>query len=118
MINIKEGARRFINGEHKRLKSVLAGVLACAVMTSVAGSLIRPAISATQDDVGINRAVRNVYEGSAPYPRDLAAVALEIKNSDISSVTGIYDVSASINSDKPGTPVEYYTNLILSYNLE
>jgi len=94
MIMIRQVLADFLTGRRrKRLRSALAVFLALAVVFSVYGSLIRPAVSATGDP-------------------------LEIKGVPSSDQTGVFTVDAKVTGDNKQDPKKYMADITAKFNIK
>ncbi len=105
----KESLSGFLNAQRrKRLRSVMAGLMAATVALSVYGSLIRPAISLSPGSGSV------MLLGAG---NEVTGDPLEISHASSSSATGVYAVEAKITKDDKGSPKKYYTDLTAKFNL-
>ncbi|MBR6044436.1 MAG: Cna B-type domain-containing protein [Ruminococcus sp.] len=111
MKRFRESASDFLGGrKFKRARAALASVMAAAVMFSVAGSLIRPAVSVTDPQSVTGTALR----GAASNVN-----ALPIGKVSSSTATGVYSVTAKVTDDKNEDDLKkYFASLVANFNLK
>ena len=121
MNRLKEGLKSFLYDSRKRrARSAAAVILAAAVVFSVFGGLVRPAVSMT-DGPGYT-SLRGANDGGYPadMPAGLADGALVIGKSESSEATGIYEVTSTVSNDTVDPDnqlVKYFAEMLISFNL-